>query len=170
MNLNYIFEKPCGKSPCLALVLEPHDRIRKSILAAAKVNQSSTTRITLEERRRNLIAVKEKIQWVSLEQCDSTSHNRNTKLASELSVPFALGCFSIRPVQDLGKPHEYGYSRMKEPHEYGYSRVEEPHEYGYFRTKELLGYGYSIVKKLDGNIQDRHDFGYLVIVDKLLEV
>ena len=55
---------------------------------------------------------------------------------------------------------------MKELHKYGYFRVEEPHEYGYFRTEESYGYWYPIVKKLDGNIQDRHGFQILVIADK----
>lgn len=91
INLNYIFEKPCGRSSCLALALEPYDHMRKSILVAANINQSSTTRIILEENWRNLIATKKKIQWVSLEQYDFTHHSSNTILASKLSVLFALG-------------------------------------------------------------------------------
>ncbi len=55
---------------------------------------------------------------------------------------------------------------MKGPYEYGNFRVEEPHEYGYYRTEEPYRYGYPIVKKLDRNIQDRHGFEILVIVDK----
>ncbi len=93
-------------------------------------------------------------------------YRSNTKPVSPPSVTFALGLFSMRLVQDLGEPHEYGYSRMKEPLEYGYSRVEEPHEYEYFGTEEPYGYGYPIVKKLDGNIQDRYGFQILVIADK----
>ncbi len=104
-----------------------------------------------------------KIYFISLERCESTQHSSNTKPASQLSTPFALGSVSIRPVQDLGEPYEYVYSRIKEPYEYGYSRVKEPHEYEYFKTKELHGYGYLIVKKLDRDLQERHGFKYLII-------
>ncbi len=90
----------------------------------------------------------------------------NTKPVSLPSVTFALGLFSIRIVHDLGESYKYGYSRIKELIEYGYSKVEEPHEYEYFGTEEPHRYGYPIVKKLDGNIQNRHDFQILVIVDK----
>lgn len=57
------------------------------------------------------------------------------------------GSFSIRQIQNLGEPHEYGYSRMKGSHGYGYFRIEGPH-----------GYGYPVVKKLDGDIQGSHGF------------
>ncbi len=107
--LDYTLEEPCGRSPCLALALEPHDHIRKSILAAANVNQSSTTRITLEERRLNLIATKDKIQLVSLYQCDSTSHNSNTKPACELLDFGNCGQGGIR----AGRLHARGTSHLK---------------------------------------------------------
>ncbi len=68
------------------------------------------------------------------------------------------GSFSIRPIQNLGEPHEYGYSRMKGSHGYGYFIVEGPHGYGYFKTEEPYGYGYPVVKKLDGDIQGSHGF------------
>lgn len=35
------------------------------------------------------------------------------KPASQLSISFALRCFSIMIVQDLGELHEYKYSRIK---------------------------------------------------------
>lgn len=98
MDLNYTFEKLSKRLPCLALVCDSHNCTQKSILVAAKVNQSSISWITLKERQRNLIFTKEKSQWISLEQCNSTSHNSIIKPISELSIPFALGCFSISPV------------------------------------------------------------------------
>ena len=107
-------------------------------------NKSSTTRITLEERQCNLICTQEKISFVSLEQYDSTRYSSNTKLASKFFAPFALGCFIIRAVEDLGEPHEYRYYKTAEPHKYGYP----------------------IMKKLDRDIQGRHDFQVLVIIDK----
>ena len=141
-----------------SLTLNAANQKTKSETQKSKSNKSSITRITFEKKRRNLIATQEKIQFVSLEQYDSTRYSSNTKPASRFSASFALGCFSIRPVQDLREPHEYGYSRMKELHEYRYFRTEEPHEYGY-----------PIVKKLDGDIQSRHGFQVLVIADKQVQ-
>ncbi len=57
---------------------------------------------------------------------------------------------------------------MKKPHKYGYFKVENLHKYRYFGIEEPHGYKYLIVKKLDRNIQDRHSFQILVIVDKLV--
>lgn len=74
---------------------------------------------------------------------------------------FALRCFGIRSVQDLGELHEYGYSKMKEPNEYGYCRMEEHHEYDYFKIEKSHGYGYPIVKNYEGDIQSRYSFQIL---------
>ena len=104
------------------------------------------------------MAVQEEIKFVNLEQSNSTRHYNIKKSASLPSVLFALGCFSIGPVQNLGEPHEYKQSRIKKPHEYGYSRVEESNDYGYFRTEERHGYGYSILKRSGGDIQGIHNF------------
>lgn len=83
-------------------------------------------------------------------------------------VLFALRCFSIKPIQDLRKPHIYGYSRMKEANEYRYFRIEKPYKYGYFGTEKFYKYGYFIVKKFDRDIKGRHGFQILVFADKLL--
>lgn len=85
------------------------------------------------------MATKEKTQFVNSERYNSTQRSRNMKLVSLPLVPFTMRCFSIRPVEDLGKPHEYGYSKIKRPHKYKYSRIEEPHEYEYFSMEELPG-------------------------------
>lgn len=107
-------------------------------------------------------AIQKNIQFISLKQRNLIQHHDIIKLASLPLVPFTLRSFSIRPIQDLGKVYKYGYFRIKESYEYGYSKVEKPHKYDYFRTKELYEYEYSIMKKLDGNILDRHNFQILV--------
>lgn len=67
-------------------------------------------------------------------------------------VLFALGRFSIGPVQDLRNSHEYGKFEMIEYHKYVYSRVEESYGYRYFRIEKSHGYGYLIIEKLDEDI------------------
>lgn len=100
----------------------------------------------------NHISAIKKILYISLELYNPTRWYNVTNLASLLSLWFILEYFSIRLVNNLGKSHVYGYSKIKEPHEYRYTRVQELYEYKYFKMKELYGYRYPIVKKLDSNI------------------
>lgn len=83
---------------------------------------------------------------------NSKKNNNFTKLALVPLVLLILGRFSIRQIQDLRKPNEYGYFRVKKYQEYEYSRKEKPHKYRYFRIKELYKYGYLIEKELDRDI------------------
>lgn len=50
-------------------------------------------------------------------------------------VLLVLRCFNIRPVQDLGESHEYGYFRVKKSYKNKYFRVKKPHKYGYTKTE-----------------------------------
>lgn len=99
-----------------------------------------------------LMATKKNTQFVNLEWRDSTWCNKNTKPASLTLVLFALGCFHIKTVQDLGEFNKYRYFRIKKPYKYKYSNIEKPHKYRYFRTEEPYKYRYLIVKKLDRDI------------------
>lgn len=89
------------------------------------------------------------MQYVSLDQHNSTSHKNNT---TKLLIPFISNHFSIMLVQNKEKPHKYEYSTIKVPYEYMYFRIRESHEYSYFKTEELYKYGYLGVKRLDEEI------------------
>ena len=46
------------------------------------------------------------------------------------SVLFVLGCFSIKPLQNLDRFYQYGYFKIEEPNGYGYHAnlaVKEAH-------------------------------------------
>lgn len=66
------------------------------------------------------------------------------KSTSLLSISFTLRCFSIKPVQNLGKLHKYGYSRIKKLYKYGYFGVEKLHKYGYFKMEKPNRFKYLV--------------------------